>query len=315
MIDNPELPFPAFLRRQALEAGVTDDALLRARRAGRLVRPRQGLYVDAGWWEGAPPVERHRETARALAPLYGGPFAFSHVTAAILHGLPVWDIDLSLTHLTHLAPSSGRRMADVAHHRADPGRVPVAVVDGLPVTSAARTIIDIVRTAGVERAMVVADAALRAGLATPHELAVQCRVQERDPHTLLARKVVAMADGRSGSPGETRARLMFQRAGIPRPVLQFEVRDRRGLLLGFTDFAWPELGVIIEFDGRTKYEAFLRPGESVADAVLREKEREDAIREATGWIVIRLTWADLRRPELVAQRFWRAVRIAAQRAG
>lgn len=73
-------------------------------------------------------------------------------------------------------------------------------------------------------------------------------------------------------------------------------------MIARVDFAWPELGVFMEFDGRVKYEKFLREGESVTDAVLREKRREQLICELTGWRCIRIVWADLYTPELTAAR-------------
>ncbi len=79
----------------------------------------------------------------------------------------------------------------------------------------------------------------------------------------------------------------------PSHVLQFEVYDEHGNLVGRTDYAWPEFGMFGEFDGLVKYERYLRPGETAAQAVVREKRREDLLREITGWIMIRLIWADL----------------------
>ena len=43
-------------------------------------------------------------------------------------------------------------------------------------------------------------------------------------------------------------------------------------------------------------------GETVNDAVLREKRREDLLREITGWLMIRLIWADLFKPAATAER-------------
>ena len=57
-----------------------------------------------------------------------------------------------------------------------------------------------------------------------------------------------------------------------------------------------------EFDGKVKYGRYLRPDESPGDAVFREKQREDAIREATGWSMIRLVWADLHQPRATGAR-------------
>ncbi|WP_240524231.1 hypothetical protein [Gordonia polyisoprenivorans] len=53
-----------------------------------------------------------------------------------------------------------------------------------------------------------------------------------------------------------------------------------------------------EFDGMIKYGRLRRPGESIADAVIREKLREDEIRD-TGPRVVRWTWNDLERDAFI----------------
>ena len=67
----------------------------------------------------------------------------------------------------------------------------------------------------------------------------------------------------------------------------------------------------LEFDGRIKYQRFLRAGESVTDCVVREKQRESRICELTGWRCIRIVWADLDQPKVVADRIRRLFRPAA----
>ena len=79
------------------------------------------------------------------------------------------------------------------------------------------------------------------------------------------------------------------------------------------DFAWPELGVFLEFDGRVKYERFRRPGETLDEFLLREKARESLVCQITGWTCIRITWADLDRPELLAARL-RRIFVARQQS-
>ena len=68
------------------------------------------------------------------------------------------------------------------------------------------------------------------------------------------------------------------------------------------DFDWDgadeAAGIVGEFDGLEKYGRLRRDGESVADAVIREKVREDELR-ALGYVVIRWTWAVLERAGLV----------------
>ena len=84
-------------------------------------------------------------------------------------------------------------------------------------------------------------------------------------------------------------------------MLQFEVRNECGTIVGIADMAWPDHGVLGEFDGKVKYGRLLRPGETPGDAVFREKQREDEMRRLTGWVFVRLIWSDLGRPRVTAR--------------
>jgi hypothetical protein len=59
---------------------------------------------------------------------------------------------------------------------------------------------------------------------------------------------------------------------------------------------------VVEFDGAVKY-----AGAEGQAALVAEKRREDMLREM-GYAVIRLTWADLARPDLVRRRIEAALR-------
>ncbi|AEF42526.1 PDDEXK family nuclease [Hoyosella subflava] len=185
----------------------------------------------------------------------------------------------------------------------------VTTCAGIRVTSAARTVVDIARTVPFEQAIVVGDAAMRSGLVTRDAL-----------HEVLsdlggahgigeARKAVKFLSERSESVGESRSRVLFHAFGL-HPQSQVRIIDGSGRFIGRVDFLFAP-GVIGEFDGLSKYGALLRPGESASDAVVREKLREDALREA-GWIVIRWTWADLREPERLIARILEALDRAAK---
>ena len=86
-----------------------------------------------------------------------------------------------------------------------------------------------------------------------------------------------------------------------------------GTSIGRSDFAWEEFGTVGEFDGKAKYGALLRPGQTAADAVYAEKLREDEIRDA-GWQVARWTWPDFDRPQVVRDRLQRAF-VRGRRSG
>jgi hypothetical protein len=123
--------------------------------------------------------------------------------------------------------------------------------------------------------------------------------------------VVRLADGRAESVGESRSVHLFWAQRLPKPELQYHVLDRHGELIGITDFAWPECGLLGEFDGKAKYLRYLRPGEDPGDAVFREKQREDRLRRVTGWSMVRLTWADLSDPAGTAATIRSMMRVAA----
>jgi hypothetical protein len=116
-----------------------------------------------------------------------------------------------------------------------------------------------------------------------------------------ARRAITFADAGGHSVGESRSRVAIARARLPAPVLQWEVRRRDGQFIGQVDFGWPQLGTVGEFDGRVKYGKLLRPGEDPAEALFREKQREDALRrEDLG--VVRWIWRDIANFTPIADR-------------
>ena len=178
----------------------------------------------------------------------------------------------------------------------------VAVHDGVPVTSPARTVVDLARSVGFEQAVVIADAALFQGLTTPAELSAQVDRAARYRGIARARRVVAFADGRSESVGESRSRVLLTAAGVAPDDLQVVLRNGRGGFLGRVDFVFSGGRTIGEFDGEMKYGRLTAdPGRTVFD----EKVREDRLRDA-GFAVVRWTWRDLADPGLLAARIRRA---------
>ena len=182
----------------------------------------------------------------------------------------------------------------------------LTVRDGQLLTSPTRTALDIASSHDVESGVVAVGSLLHAGETTPEALARRAAAMDQWPDSLLVRRVLRLADARPESVAEHRFVFWCARFGLPAPVPQMPVAvNGRTYRL---DFAWPELKVWVEVDGRAKYDRWLRPGESPSDAVVREKRREDAIREATGWICIRVTWADLADPTRLERRLRRALR-------
>jgi len=119
-----------------------------------------------------------------------------------------------------------------------------------------------------------------------------------------------MLDGRSESAGESVSRVRLLEQGLPAPEPQYTVYDHRGNVVARSDFGWEDRRTVGEFDGKVKYGRLLKPGQSVADVVYAERLREDAIRDQ-GWQVVRWTWTDLDRPDIIRDRVLRAFQRAA----
>jgi hypothetical protein len=278
------------LRRDLHAEGYTDAEIRRALRAGRLRAVRRGAYLPE---PPGDPVARHLAAVRAAAAVLSADAVVSHVSAALVHGLPVWAVPLDRVCVTRPRRRSGARIGDRVHVRCAPlDTGDVVVRDGISVTSPARTLSDVARTVPFEQAVVIVDAALHHGLVDHGVLAAGLERCRRWPGGPAAARVFAFADGRSDNPGESRSRVAIAAAGLPPPQPQWEVRTAGGVLLGIADFGWKHGRTVGEFDGRRKYGRDLRPGQEPGDAVFVEKRREDAFR-AEGLAVVRWTWADL----------------------
>ncbi|MBL0746175.1 hypothetical protein [Nocardioides baculatus] len=156
--------------------------------------------------------------------------------------------------------------------------------------------------AGVEASLVVVNRMLHARAMTLAEFAAQVEDHQTWPGSLTADLVLRLADGRLESVGEDRFSYLTYMQRLPRPEPQHKIYDELGVLVSRLDFAWPELGVFLEFDGKSKYLIHRREGETLDEFLMREKAREEKVILLTGWVCIRITWADLERPELLASR-------------
>ncbi len=285
----------AFLRSEALAVGLDDASLRRGLRSGLLVRVRHGAYTFADLWAAADAAERHLTLVRTVARISEGRVAVSHHSAALLHGMSVWDVPLAQAHLTRLDGNPGRLRDDTVHHEGLCTVADLVTRAGLTAVRPARAAAESALLLDIEHGLSVVDSGLSAGLFTEAELTAQTDRMKSWPDAKHLQIVSRLADHRKESVGESRSHFMMWRAGLPAPQLQYEIHDA-GKLVGVTDFAWPEHGLLGEFDGKVKYGKYLREGEDPGDAVFREKQREDALRRITGWSFVRITWSMLYDP-------------------
>ncbi|MCB2177187.1 MAG: hypothetical protein KQH57_15360 [Actinomycetales bacterium] len=242
---------------------------------------------------------------RAVAVQLRTDFWFSRESAALAWGLPIVTVPRRVHLVQGHRPGRETDPMLARHLGALPER-DRAECDGLPVTSLERTAVDCGCLLPGGEALAVVDAALRDGVDLD---ALVERLRERPGArgVVRGRRVVAAASPSAESPGESMTRWALLEHGLPAPELQCPVETRLGTYRA--DLGWPELRVAVEFDGAVKYSG--RYGDGV-EALLAEKRRQDAMEEA-GWIVVRVTWTDLRSPDRVAARVVAARRRAARR--
>ncbi|MCU1604699.1 MAG: Transcriptional regulator, AbiEi antitoxin, Type system [Modestobacter sp.] len=298
---RPDLP-RVVLRSVASTEGFDDGELARMVRRRELVPLQRGAYLERQ----PDTVEaRHRAVVAATVAGLRREAVVSHSSAAALHDLPLFRLPLGRVHLIRRPPASGSGSARVRLHVARLGPEETTSLDGVVLTDVTRTVVDLARSVPFESAVVAADAALARGATTPDRLAGCLAGMGGVPGRRAAARVLAMADGRSESVGESRSRVLFQRLALPVPELQFPVRRRDGSIIGRCDFGWEGQRTLGEFDGRVTYGRLLRPGQSAGDAVYQEKLREDELRDHA-WQVARWTWPELDTPAVIRDRLLRA---------
>lgn len=270
---------------QLLDAGRTKHELARSARSGDLIRVRHGAWTEAA---AKDELDRHRQLLAGTWPLLGAGAVLSHASAAVLHGLPLWQGLLQRVSVTRPDGGHGTRTRNLHVRLAPLAPQEVVELDGYRVTTLERTAVDLARLLAYERAVAVLDAALH-GHGNPELLEATVHAASGRAGCAIVRRALSFADGRAESVGESISRVRIAEVGLPKPELQFRVFDRNGGFVARVDFCWPEHGVVGEFDGAVKYAG--GPDE-VAAAVMAERRRQSDI-EAVGWGVVRWIWSEL----------------------
>lgn len=297
-----DLEGTVWLRREALADGFTDKEIRALVRSGAWHRVRHGAYCSGELWAQLSPEDRHRVRCRAVLKTAHPSAVLSHVSAAVERGVPVWGVSLNEVHTTRTDGRSGRKEAGIVHHRGILPEQHVETRNGVRLTTAARTAVEVCTVAKVEAALVTVNGMLAEGYTTLDEIAALAHDTRFWPSSLTTRIVQDLAHPKIESALESRLWHFFWSEHLPRPEPQVEVRDEAGRLVGRVDFAWIGEGVFLEADGRAKYQIHKRPGESLEDFLLREKRREERICLLTGWVCIRVGWRDLDEPRTLARR-------------
>ena len=264
-------------------AGFEENDIRAALRERHIFRIRHGVYISASFWRTLKSWERDTWVVRAHHLTTRSALVYSHVSAARLWGFDVWNAPKEI----HVAQRTrhGDNSVGVVRHKTSIPADQLVSQDGLCLTTRERTVVDCAKLLPFELATVITDSALRAGV-EPESIWAIMEFQAGFRNISKARQVMSAASGSSESPGETRLRLKVIEWGFPPPTLQYEVETTLGRYRA--DMAWPEIKLLLEFDGDTKYHG-LAPTDSV---LLKERKRETSLMEY-GWNFIRVRWPDL----------------------
>jgi hypothetical protein len=230
-------------RAVALSCGLTPRQIQHRVDTGRWVPVCRGLYrvasVSVSWKQ------------RALAACLAGPpmTVVSHLTAAAVHGLAE---PPAVTHVTVPVAASGHRIEGRVH-RSTLGALDRMAVDGIPVTSAARTLLDCAAVLSLRRLCELVDTAFCSGvchpLVVPEVIGRAGTGKGRTGVSSLRLAIEAWTPGMAaGSPAEMRLLRRITVAGLGTPERQIEIYDDGGAFIGRIDAGWRHLRAGFEYD-------------------------------------------------------------------
>lgn len=291
-------------------AGLGPRILTAGVKCGLLYRVRHGVYIKMDVWREKLPSQRDMLRLAAHFKATGGTSVYSHLSAARLLGLYIWNAGPAIHVTAPSSLSSTSAVAGITVHRrsvvhALHKKINHRQIGPVLVTNLEQTIVDCARTEHFVTAVIIGDSGLHRGasLDIMHQLlnALPGRRGVR-----AARKVLAALSTASESVGETRLRLVVAEMDVPKPEYQVWLQAAGNSYR--VDGAWRDIKLALEFDGKTKYFAYKRTDE----AIYEERQRERELMEA-GWTFLRVEWKDLGNPELLRLRIIASMETARRR--
>ena len=271
-------------RRQLLAEGIGNGAI-----EDRLARSRLHR-IHAGVYAAGHRVLGHRGIWMAAVLACGNGAVLSHRAAGQLWQLLDWtDPSLDVTRSRNFRTRPG-----ITAHRSSLAADERGIVDGIPVTSVPRTILDlagVLERRQLERAINEAEVRkLDDRLSVPDLLA---RHPGRRGTAVLRAVLADLSAGRGTTANEFEALFadLVDDHGLPMPRFNAELSIRGRFIR--PDAVWDRERVIVELDGRAAH------GTAAAFEADRERDR---ILLLEGWRIVRVTWLQLRdAPKAVAR--------------
>lgn len=276
----------AITRTQALDVGLTAKQIRGRVGSGRWSVIRRGVY------QLVQPRDRRDLMSTVLMTWPGA--VVSHESAANVHGFPFVELNETRVILSHHTRTTHDFPGVEVRRTHDLDGWHVTTVDGLRVTTVARTVIDLAVGRSVKHMAAIVDRLVSDEAVELIELDAVLRATGRrgKPGTTTMRKVLEarIGDDFPGSVLERRGRKLLREAGLPIPRSEYPIPwsiDR------FFDDAYPDRKIAIEWDSRRFH------GQMSSFEADRTRDRDAAVH---GWVVLRFTWADVHeRPARVVE--------------
>ncbi|MGA8547625.1 MAG: DUF559 domain-containing protein [Mycobacterium sp.] len=167
----------------------------------------------------------------------------------------------------------------------------VDTVAGIPVTSPARTALDIGCWYPTVAAVAAIDALARVTDIKPADVEMLAQRYTGRRGIARARQAVRLFDAGAQSPKESWLRVVLVQAGLPRPQTQIPVLNEFGDAIAYLDMGWEDVKVAVEYDGEQHRSDRLQYTWDV---------RRLEMLERLGWIVVRVLAGD--RPAEIVRR-------------
>jgi len=278
-------------RQQLVSLGFSPRTIAARVESGRYRAIHRGVYLIG-------PVAAPGAFELAAVLAYGDGTYASHQTAAALRRLPLPAQPASV-HVTVVGRNARSRRGVTAHLASSLEADEHQILDGIPITTPARTVLDLAAALDLddlEHLLAEAQGRNRSTLDQLHALI------DRYPSRRGRRRLRGLLE--QGDPARTRARserrllALIRRAGLPAP-------ETNAFLCGHeVDFLWRRERMVVEVDGHAWHAA-------------RPARERDSLRDqelvTRGYLVLRVTWLQItgRSEALVA----RLGAVLAQRAG
>ena len=304
MTVRPRLPGKLAQQSFTYRAGLMAGASVSRMRARDLTAPSREIRVPKASTQ--PLLDRVRPYTSL-----GVENCVSHVTAAQIHAMPLpwFDDDIRTLHLSRPAGSAQPRRRGVAGHCTTLASTDIMMVQGVPVTTPARTFLDLATVLRLDDLVAVADHLIcehdrhfgppKRAIVSAGELRAYICGFHHVPGLAKAKKALELMRVGVDSPPETRLRLILHRSGLPEFMPNCKVSGGPGEFDVGPDLACKEYKVCSEYEGEIH---------QTTEKQLYDRNRDERTR-ARGWVQVKVYNADMKRGDAhVVAMFERALR-------